>query len=474
MVQQHTSYPAESAASVPTSARFPHVLVLSANTPADVREAAARLAEHLKQHPELNIADAAYTLQMTSSTQAYRWFAVCQDHVEAVKALENVTEKHIRVVNQPARKREVAFLFPGLGEQYVELARELYRDEPDFREIVEQCCSILQSRLRLDIRDVFVTEDTTNSKSQQTETRPTLDFQAFVRRNGHDLTSPFAQPSLAHPATFVLEYALTRLLAQWGIYPSAMLGYSLGEYVAACLAGVLSLEDALVLVASRASILQSAPRGAMLAVNLAEKDVHPYLSQEISLAVVSSPMTCVLAGTEQAIKRLKQHFLSSDIVCSMVTSSYAFHSPLLSPLREAVTEVARKLTLLPPHIPYISNVTGTWITDSEATNAGYWATHMCQTVRFADGVQRLLENSDNFVLEVGPGRSLSSFVKQHPACGMERMPFVQPTLPLMHERQSCKYSLSQTIGRLWQAGVGINWIGFHTHEQRHLVALPIK
>jgi len=469
---QHTSYPTEPTVNIATPVRSPHIVVLSARTSAGVREAAVSLAEYLKSHSELNIADVAYTLQMAHGMQDYRWFAVCQDHAEAVKALESVSDKHIRVVNHLSRKRQVAFLFPGLGEQYVELARSLYRDEPDFREVVEQCCHILQSRLNLDIRDVFVSGETAGSKSQQTDARPTLDFQAFVRRSGHDVTSPFAQPALAHPATFILEYALTRLLARRGVYPSAMLGYSLGEYVAACLADVLSLEDALVLVASRARILQSAPRGALLAVNLSEKDVHPQLSEEISLAAVSSPMTCILAGTVEAIEQLKRQFMSRDIVCSIVTTTYPFHSPMLYPIRDAVMEVTRNLTLSLPQIPYISNVTGTWITDNEATDASYWATHMCQTVRFADGVQRLLEDADAFVLEVGPGRSLSAFVKQHPACDMERMPLVQSTLPLKHERLSCQFFLAQTIGKLWQAGVEINWAGFHTREQRQYVGLP--
>ena len=469
---QHTSYPAEPTVNCSTPARSNHLLVLSASTEADVREAAVRLAEHLKRHPELNIADVAYTLHSPGAMHAYRWFAVCHDHTDAMKALETVNAKHITVVNNPTMKRQVAFLFPGLGEQYVELARALYRDEPDFRETVEQCCRFLRLHLNLDIREIFASGDTAGSESQQSST-PALDFQAFVRRSGQNVTSPFAQPALAHPATFVLEYALTRLLARWGIYPSAMLGYSLGEYVAACLAGVLSLEDCLVLVARRASLLQHAPRGAMLAVSLAEKDVNPYLSDHVSLAAVSSPITCILAGTVEAIERLKRHLTERDIVCYAVTTTHAFHSPMLNPLREAVTEVTRNLTLSPPQIPYISNVTGTWITDREATDASYWASHMCQAVRFADGVQRLLEDSACFVLEVGPGRSLSSFVKQHPSCGMRRMPLVQATLPAAHERQSCQFFLLQTLGKLWQSGVAIDWTGFHAREQRQCVALPV-
>ena len=453
------------------SARSQSLLVISASTQAALVEATAGLAAYLKQHPELTIVDVTYTLQTGRTELNHRRFVVCQDRVDALNLLESTTAKRVTTVSEVDsfhRDRKVAFLFPGLGEQYVELARALYRDELDFRETIEYCCTFLKSHLNLDLHEIFSSADDSISPPSQ----PAFDFRAFVRRDGHDAASKFAQPTIAHPATFVLEYALTQLLQQWGIRPAAMIGYSLGEYVAACLSGVLSLEDALILVAKRAQLIQDGPQGAMLAVNLAEKDVHPYLTDKVNLAAVSSPVTCVLAGPNEAIDDLNQHFTRQEIVCYRVTTTYAFHSAMLDPLREEVTRLVRNMKLSAPRIPYLSNLTGTWITAEQATDSSYWARHMCQTVRFADSVQQLLQDPALFVLEVGPGRALSSFVKQHPACGMKRMPLVQATLPAAHERQSCQSFLLNTLGKLWQAGVKIDWAGFHVHEQRHYASFP--
>jgi phthiocerol/phenolphthiocerol synthesis type-I polyketide synthase E len=145
---------------------------------------------------------------------------------------------------------------------------------------------------------------------------------------------------------------------------------------------------------------------------------------------------------------------------------------MLNPLQEEMCGRVRTIKLSPPQIPYISNVTGTWISPEQATDPTYWARHMCQTVRFADGVQQLLHDPDWFVLEVGPGRTLSSFVKQHPACGMARMSRVQAALPAGHEHQMCQSYLLNTIGKLWQAGVSVNWTGFHAPERPNM-SLPI-
>jgi phthiocerol/phenolphthiocerol synthesis type-I polyketide synthase E len=469
---QNTAY-TEAEVTHNTPVRSQHLLVLSAISQVALDDATAHLAAHLRQHPELDIADVAYTLQVGWSVNNHRRFVVCQDCADALDKLETLGVKHIRGVNNSTHDRPVAFLFPGLGEQYVELARDLYRDEPDFRETVKYCCVFLKAHLNLDLHEVFSPANRVDSDTLKTASQPALDFRAFVKRSGYDASSSFAQPAVAHPATFVLEYALAQLFRQWGILPAAMLGYSLGEYVAASLSGVLSLEDALVLVAERARLIQVAPRGAMLAVNLAEKDVRSSLSDQVSLAAVNGPATCVLAGPEEPIDHLYQHFTSREIACYRVATMHAFHTPMLASLSEAVTGLVRNIKLSPPQVPYISNVTGTWISTEQATDPGYWARHMCQTVYFADGVQQLLRDSERFVLEVGPGRSLSSFVKQHPACGMARMSLVQATLPATHERQSCQSFLLNALGKLWQSGVAIDWKGFHAHEQRQHVALPI-
>jgi acyl transferase domain-containing protein len=271
---------------------------------------------------------------------------------------------------------------------------------------------------------------------------------------------------------FVIEYALAQLLQEWGIRPQAMLGYSLGEYVAACLAGVLSLEDALVLVARRAQLIAQVPEGAMLAIALSQDAVELFLDEQVCLAAVTGLNTCVLAGPVEAIEQLEARLNEQEIVTRRVETTHAFHSSMLEPLRKPVQELVSGFTLNEPQIPYIPNVTGTWITAEQATDPAYWATHMCQTVRFAEGVGRLLEEHEHVLVEVGPGQSLSAYVRQHPACGNERLSFVVPTLPSIYERQPEHASLLTALGKLWLAGVTPDWAGFYTREHRQRVSLP--
>src|SRR5216684_5057072 len=214
------------------------------------------------------------------------------------------------------------------------------------------------------------------------------------------------ETAVAQPAVFVIEYALAQQLLQWGIQPQAMIGYSLGEYVAACIAGVLSLEDALTLIAGRAKLIAEQPPGSMLAVMLSEEALLPYLNSQICLAAINGPDTCVLAGPTSAIEQLEGQLLLQGIAHRHVETTHAFDSTMLEPLCTAVTDLVGNVTLKPPAIPYISNVTGTWITAEQATDPTYWARHMCQTVRFAEGIECLLQEKGMLLLEVGPGQSL--------------------------------------------------------------------
>src|SRR6266566_2898448 len=280
------------------------------------------------------------------------------------------------------------------------------------------------------------------------------------------------QTALAQPALFVLEYALAQLLMQWGIRPQAMLGYSLGEYVAACLAGVFSLEDALTLVARRAQLIAQLPAGAMLAVGLSEQAIQPYLTEQICLAAISGPASCVLAGPVEAIEQLEKHLSEQELSSRRLETTHAFHSWMLEPLSASLQELVGTVELQAPQIPYISNVTGTWITAEQATDPAYWAEHMRQTVRFAQGVEHLLEKNEPVLVEVGPGQSLSALVKQHPACGQQRFSLVVPTLPSVYERQSEQACLLTALGKLWLAGVTPDWQGFYAQQRRQRVPLP--
>ncbi len=467
------------------------LLLLSAKTETALEQATDNLVTYLQSHPELALADSAHTLQVGRTRLEHRRLLVCRNREDALTTLIDRNTSRMLTSQQTTDLRPVAFLFPGLGEQYVGMASELYQTEPSFRQTVDFCCTFLKHSVGLNLDDVL------HQKNQRQETASpnghekakgnrklddgdssVLHLPALLGRNGQNGNGHSAafdqlkQTVYAQPLTFIIEYALAQLLMLWGIRPQAMLGYSLGEYVAACLSGVLTLEDALTLVTRRAQLIQAQQLGAMVAVALSEADVQPFLHEQVSLAAINSPNTCVLAGSSYAIERLEGQLREREIVYRRVETTHAFHSTMLDSLRDEVTQLVHTCTLNSPQIPYISNVTGTWITAEQATNPAYWAAHMCQTVRFASGADRLLQDTECALLEVGLGQSLGSFVRQQPACTRERMPLVLSTLPSMHEQQSDCAFLLTTLGKLWQLGVPLDWKGFYAHEQRQRVSLP--
>ncbi|MEU2839659.1 FkbM family methyltransferase [Streptomyces sp. NPDC007076] len=351
----------------------------------------------------------------------------------------------------------VAFMFPGLGDHYLDMGRDLYRDFPVFRAAVDNCADALTPELGLDIREVVFPDPTPEAR-----TAPAVDLRRMLGRD----TAPQSENErrlnatrFAQPALFVIEYALARLWESWGARPSIMIGYSLGEYVAATLAGVLSLPDALTLVARRAALIDALPQGAMLAVMLPEEQIRPLLGAEVSLSAVNGPEFCVVAGPVPAVEALEQGLTEQGVVHRRVQSTHAFHSSMMEPLADEVTELVRTLTLNVPHIPYISNVTGRIITDEEATDPGYWARHLVSPVRFADGLNAL--GDADLLLETGPGQTLSSMatVARGSAAGTIVASMRHPL-----ESQSDSAVALKALGRLWLAGADIDWAGFPASE----------
>jgi acyl transferase domain-containing protein len=456
------------------------LVMLSARTSSALVQSTQRLCEHLQAQTETPLADVAYTLQVGRKRMDHRRVLLCHDTQDAIALLDASISAPGRVFTgmELRTDQQIAFLFPGLGERYIEIARALYHAEEAFRTSIDASHAFLHKEYDLDVHAMLQIDQQappSNGHQPAPSGSDRLDLQSLLGRNGQPARG--AEPTrtaLAQPLVFVVEYALARLLWQWGLRPQAMLGYSLGEYVAACLAGVLSLKDALRLVVGRARLIDEMEEGAMLAVMLPEAEVRAYLDAETDLAIINSLTTCVLAGPIASIAQTEKRLLASDIACRRVETTHAFHSQMLNPLAEKVTALAQSVRLHAPHIPYLSNVTGTWITDEQATDPAYWAQHMCQTVRFADGVGQLLEKTDCLLLEVGPGQALSFFVKQHPACKGERRDQVFPTLPAAHgqQKQDPLAFLLTTVGRLWLAGVPVDWAGYYAQERRHRVLLP--
>jgi acyl transferase domain-containing protein/acyl carrier protein len=426
------------------------LLLLTAKTPNALETMTANLVQHFRQHADINPADAAFTLQVGRKVFNHRRALVYRDAQDAVVALENSDPRRVMNGFQEVGSRSIVFMFSGQGTQYPSMSLQLYEHEQTFRECIDRCSALLATHLGCDLRDVLY---------------PGAEKAA-------EAAERLTQTSLAQPALFVVEYALAQLLMEWGVRPQAMIGHSIGEYVAACLAGVFSLEDALALVALRGRLMQRMPAGSMLSVRLAEKDVEPFLKTGLSLAAVNAPLQSVVSGPAGAIDALQNRLAEQQIECSRLHTSHAFHSEMMEPMLAEFTEQVSKVKRNPPRLPFVSNVTGTWITETEAMDPQYWAKHLRQTVRFAQGVKELLQEPNRIFLEVGPGQTLSTLMKQQLNGAAAARQMVVATLRAPRETTSDVEFLLKTLGRLWLAGVAVDWSGFYAHEQRQRVPLP--
>jgi acyl transferase domain-containing protein len=424
------------------------LLTVSARTAAALEQATANLGEHLRRHKNISLADAAYTLHKGRKRFSHRRAILCRDAEEASAAMRmNDRAKVFTASAADDRERPVAFMFTGQGSQYTGMAHELYGEELLFTEYVDYCAEFLEPRLGLDLREVLFP-----SASRAEEAAHLLD-----------------QTRLTQPALFVIEYALARLLMSWGVQPQALIGHSIGEYVAACLAGVFSLEDALSLVAARGQLMNSMPRGVMLGVSLSAEEVRPLLDEQLSLAAVNGPELCVVSGTPQAVAGLEMELSRRGVGARRLHTSHAFHSAMFDPVVGQFTELVRRVKLGAPQLPFVSNVTGDWITADEATSPEYWGRQLRRAVLFAEGIGKLLEIPELILLEVGPGTTLGTFARQQTG-GTSNI--VLPTLRHPRESGSDVEFLLRALGKLWLGGVRVNWDGFYVNEIRHRMSLP--
>lgn len=449
------------------------MLVLSAPAGADLEPATAALAGHLRRHPETDLGHLAFTLQTGNRNLEHRRILVCRDVADALPALEGTAPGRLETFAGEPGERRVSFLLPGFGDHYPDMALGLYREEPSFRRLVDECCERLRPELGFDLREQLFPGLTAPSPAAPSAPGGKRDLRSLIRQkpSAPEPQKPAGMSSTAvHAAVFVVEIALARLLMEWGIRPRAMLGYSLGEYSAACLAGVFSLADGLTLVARRARLIEELPAGAMLAVPLPVEEIEPLLRGGVGIAAINGPAHQVVAGPLAAVEALEAELTARGVLCRRLQAHHAGHSSMLEPIAGRLRELVAGFKLQPPEIPFVSNVTGTWIRPEEAIDPDYWVRHLLGTVRFGDGLTHLfgLSETGSALLEVGPGQSLTSFAKRHPAAEAGQASLTFSTLRAAHSPQPDRAFLLSTLGRLWMAGVPVDWVATHPEGRKRL------
>lgn len=422
--------------------RSQQLVVLSAEGSTALECAVENLACHLSES-EVPLADAAYTLAVGRACFTHRKAVVGTDRQEAATLLRAAnTMKHVAAAETAPM---VAFMFPGQGSQFVGMGREIYETEPVFKGVVDRCAEILQPLLGRDIRAIL-----------------------YPGPGAHDSELLLQQTAFAQAAIFTVEMALASLWMDWGVRPACLLGHSLGEYAAACVAGVFSLEDALAIVAMRGQLMEKLAPGAMSAVYASPQTIVPLLKGATEIAALNGPALTVISGSLDDIAAVEGALHDRSIRHRRLAVSRAFHSSMMDSAVERFAEALANFRLGAPTIPFISNVSGTWIDHEQAQSPAYWAAHLRQPVQFAAGVDALLSTC-TVVVEVGSGTTLGQIVQYNSPDEGRR---VLSTLPGQRLAVSSLRCMLQSLGRLWELGVTVDWEAFYRRERRQRVALP--
>ena len=407
---------------------------------------ANKLVADIKSNPAKDLADIAYSLHATRADFNYRRFVVAKDSADFIAQSANNVTFSANTKQHKQKTQHLVFMFPGQGDQYLNMGRSLYESERVFRQAMDECATILQPELNENILDIIY---------------PEIESEAAAEK--------IKNTAYSQPALFSIGYALGKLWMSWGVFPSAFVGHSIGEFVSAYFAGIFSLKDGLKLIATRGKMMASLPGGSMLSVRLSQEEIQPYLSDDIALAAINSPQLSVVAGSEMAISKLSAQLTELGILNRLLSTSHAFHSHMMDSVVAPFEEVVKNTQLNEPLIPIVSSVTGDWLKAEEATNPAYWAGHLRATVRFGQAVQQLIDNQYDLFLELGPGKSVATLTRQQ-AAGKP----VTAISSLEKPEQECPASQSilKALGQLWLNGVEPDWQFFYQDETRQKVDLP--
>ncbi|MDF3142966.1 MULTISPECIES: acyltransferase domain-containing protein [unclassified Streptomyces] len=430
------------------------LLTLSAPTPAVLERATDALAQQLDTLDDAGFAQLPDVPDVpVSMQQCVRRATVANSAADAARRLRRRDPRRV-FTGGPGTRQSPVFLCSGVGDQYPGLGSGLHRCLPAFRREVDRCIQLLAADHGLDLRPVLFPPDTAaDPTAVPGDGRPDL-ADLFDRK---ETTGEIHRTVTAQPLMFVLQYALARALTSLGARPAALAGYSVGEYAAACVAGVFPLADALHLVTRRARLVDALPAGAMLTVAAGVQTVRPYLAGPVSLAALNGPEQTVLSGPVEAMEEAAQELTAAGVACRRLATSHAFHSAMTRPLTEPLEELLAGMPLRPPDLPMLSNVTGTWLRDDEATNPAHWARQLSRTIRFADQLAELWRLPGPLLIELGPGQTLARLALQHPSRPADATAAVVQTLPGQFESRTERELLLTAVGRLWTAGMEIDW-----------------
>lgn len=422
------------------------LLPWSAKTETSLETYGDKLGTYLISNASLSLADISYSLKTTRDSFAHRQFVLSNSTKEASEKLLKDEKSKLNRSILKVVPSEVAFMFPGQGAQYLQMGKALYEHEIVFREAVDNCSDLLVKDLKEDIRKIIFPE--TNSTEAEEKLKDTR----------------FTQPAL-----FVIEYALAQLWMSWGITPTLICGHSIGEFVGAHLAGIFNLEDALHLIAVRGRLVSELPGGSMLSIRMTAEEITKILPESLSMAAINSDRLCVVSGDDKDIGEFIQIIKKEGIPHVLLATSHAFHSTMMDPVLDTFKHEVKKTALRAPNLPVISTVTGKKLSDSDAIDPEYWTNHLRATVRFSDAMDTILKLDDIILLEVGPGKSLTTLARQKKVAKSKT---IVPSLPIPKTGEGSYTELLSALGNLWLNGLEPDWAKFYSDQSREKLKLP--
>jgi acyl transferase domain-containing protein/acyl carrier protein len=421
------------------------LLTFSAKTEASLLRYMNNVREFLIKEPLVNLADMCYTLQVGRKHFSYRKSLACEDKEELINML---SPDNLQTPSTIAKEKNssLVFMFSGAGSQYINMGKDLYEKEPFFREEMDKGFSLLKSLTGENYKEIIYPKQADN----------------------------FSINLMLHtqPSIFLFGYSLVRLLMSWGIKPQYMIGHSIGEYIAACISGVFSFEDALLLVVKRGQLMNDMPPGNMLSVPINQAEAHKYVNNKISLAAINGPDQVVLSGDTASIDELIKTFEQTGISYIKLYASQAGHSHMIDDIADEYRKTLETIRRNAPGTPFVSNLTGEIMSADQATSVNYWVRHMRETVQFSGGIKTLLaQKNDLTFVEVGGGHSLTTLVRQHQTKKNKPVAINLIKHPTKEFEDDVKY-LTERIGQLWSHGVSIDWMAYYNNEKRQRISLP--